>query len=194
MKGFSMNIKNVICALSLVSFGLVGCTHAASTNVPVAPQPTAEVAPVPPPVDETPATPEVDTTAPVTVAGGAWSFVLPDGTWEHRNNDELAQVVNADSTVKVIFMAQPWEKTPGSFPMTAIHGFQKAGATVKSYNNVTINGVKYVHVVLARDENVDVTMWLGVKNKVAYGLMCGGLKSDSLTKTCEGIASTLKIN
>jgi len=185
-----MNIKNVILALGLVSVGLVGFTHAA-TKVPVAPQPTVEAAPVPPPVD---ATPEVDTTAPVTVAGGAWSFVLPDGTWEHRNNDQIAQASNSDNTIKVILIAQPWDKTPGLFPMTVIHGFQKAGSSVKNYKNVTVNGVKYVHVVLARSEDIDVGMWLGVKNGIGYGFMCGGVKDENLTKTCDGIASTLKVN
>jgi hypothetical protein len=194
MKGFPMNIKNIICTLGLVSLGLVGC---ASTHPPVATapsQPTAdEVAPVPPPVPADVA-PQVDTTAPVTVSGNTWSFVLPDGTWEHKESDEQAIAKNSDNNIRVIFLSQAWDKAPGLFPMTVIHMFQKAGGSVQSYKTVTVNGVKYVHVVLARDGGVDVGLWLGVKNKKAYGFMCGGVANESLTATCDGIASTLKIN
>ena len=194
------SISKCFLALSLASFGLVtGCGSQPPPVVVNAPPPPAVVAlaaPAAPPALTAPVAPK---DASVKLTGDNWSFTCPNTNWAEvkTGREEVLGMANdASEHRRIMLIAQDFKGPAQIFPLVILSSVKEQGGKVTATKEVTINSNEYNYIATTANESgqqLDVFMWLTVKNGMGYVFMCGGHPADDLSTMCDGVATTLEL-
>lgn len=142
---------------------------------------------------------------PITLTGPDWSLTFPDASWHPQippEKDTKLTVINSDSKIRVILVdTRPYLGATKvltddivDYLQNPLVNSQAKDTEVLSRAMVTINGIEYGRIHAFKSSiNADVFIWVTVHNKLQYECICGGLKSGTISDTCDAIASTLKL-
>jgi hypothetical protein len=192
-----MNIKNCLSFLSLVL--VAGCGSQPQPVVVNAPPPPAVVALAAPAAPAALPAPVAPKDAFVKLTGDNWSFTCPNDNWvevKTGREEVLGMANDASEHRRIMLIAQDFKGPAQIFPLVILSSIKEQGGKVTATKETTVNGNVYNYIATTATESghqLDVFMWLTVKNDKGYVFMCGGHPADDLSTMCDSVAATLEL-